>query len=106
VTIYSDPWNAELPGSQSAQGGIPAQRIIMVENGILKNLIYNRYWAKEKKVEPTPGPVNTLFQTSGSTFLVHSLDGPAYRQLDRPHAGRRLDDRERKDRLSAEEFSL
>ncbi len=27
INIYSDPWNAELPGSQSAQSGIPAQKI-------------------------------------------------------------------------------
>ena len=27
ISIYSDPWNAELPGSQSAQGGLPAEKI-------------------------------------------------------------------------------
>jgi predicted Zn-dependent protease len=73
VTIYSDPWNDELPGSQSAQGGIPAERIVMVENGVLKNLIYNRYWAKQKNVEPTPGPVNTIFETSGTTQTLDQM---------------------------------
>jgi predicted Zn-dependent protease len=73
VTIYSDPWHAELPGSQSAQGGIPAQRIVMVENGVLKNLQYNRYWAKQKNVEPTPGPVNMILETSGSTQTLAQM---------------------------------
>jgi predicted Zn-dependent protease len=44
--IYSDPWNPELPGSQAAQGGIPAERIYLVKNGVLENLIYSRFWAK------------------------------------------------------------
>ncbi|MGH9880805.1 MAG: metallopeptidase TldD-related protein, partial [Pyrinomonadaceae bacterium] len=29
ISIYSDPWNAELPGSQAAQGGIPAQKVYL-----------------------------------------------------------------------------
>lgn len=73
VTIYSDPWHPELPGSQSAQGGIPAQRIEMVKDGILKNLQYNRFWAKQKNVEPTPGPVNTIFETSGPTQTLEQM---------------------------------
>lgn len=73
VTIYSDPWHAELPGSQSAQGGIPAQRIEMVKDGVLKNLQYNRFWAKQKNVEPTPGPVNTIMETSGATSTLEEM---------------------------------
>lgn len=65
VTIYSDPWHPELPGSQSAQGGIPAEKLVMVEDGVLKTLIYNRYWAQQRDVKPTPGPVNMIFETSG-----------------------------------------
>lgn len=73
VTIYSDPWHPELPGSQSAQGGIPAQRIIMVNKGVLENLTYNRYWAKQKDTEPTPGPVNTILETSGTTTTLEDM---------------------------------
>lgn len=73
ITIYSDPWHPELPGSQSAQGGIPAQRISMVEKGVLKNLTYNRFWAKQKNVEPTPGPVNTILETSGPTATLEEM---------------------------------
>jgi predicted Zn-dependent protease len=64
INIYSDPWNPELPGSQAAQGGIPAQKIYIVRNGVLENLIYSRFWAKEKVKEPTPGPVNNIMESS------------------------------------------
>lgn len=73
VTIYSDPWHPELPGSQSAQGGIPAEKIIMINKGVLENLTYNRYWAKQKGVDPTPGPVNTIFETSGPTATLEEM---------------------------------
>lgn len=69
ISIYSDPWNPELPGDQSAQGGIPAQKIYLVKNGVLANLIYNRFWAKQKGNEPTPGPVNTILETSATSSV-------------------------------------
>ncbi len=85
VTIYSDPWNSDLPGSQSAGGGggfggfggggggIPAQKVVMIENGVLKTLTYNRSWAKQKGVSPTPGPVNTIFVTSGQPATLEEM---------------------------------
>lgn len=73
ITIYSDPWHPELPGSQSAQGGIPAQRVVMVENGVLKNLTYNRFWAKQKQVDATPGPVNTIMESTGPTQTLEEM---------------------------------
>ncbi len=73
VTIYSDPWHPALPGSQSAQGGIPAQRIMMVNKGVLETLTYNRFWAKEKGKQPTPGPVNNILETSGPTSTLEEM---------------------------------
>jgi predicted Zn-dependent protease len=64
INLYSDPWNAELPGSQSAQAGIPAQRIQLVRNGVLEHLTYSRFWAKQKDREATAGPVNTIMESS------------------------------------------
>jgi predicted Zn-dependent protease len=64
INVYSDPWHAELPDSSSAQDGIPAQKIHFVRNGVLENLHYSRYWAKEKGKEPTPGPVNAIVESS------------------------------------------
>lgn len=73
VTIYSDPWHPELPGSQSAQGGIPAEKFYLVRDGVLENLNYNRYWAKVKGKAPTPGPVNTIFQGGGKLASIDEM---------------------------------
>jgi len=64
INIYSDPWHPDLPGSQAAQGGIPAQKIYIVRNGVLENLVYSRFWAREKGKQPTPGPVNNIMESS------------------------------------------
>ncbi len=73
INIYSDPWNPELPGSPSAQGGIPAQKIYLVRNGVLENLVYSRFWAKQKGKEPTPGPVNNIMESSQSPVLLEDM---------------------------------
>src|SRR6266849_3110747 len=64
INFYSDPWHSELPGSQAAFNGLPAQKLYLVRNGVLENLVYSRFWAKQKAKEPTPGPVNAILQSA------------------------------------------
>jgi predicted Zn-dependent protease len=73
INAYSDPWHPELPGSASAQGGIPAQKIYLVRNGVLETLIYNRFWAKQKEKEPTPGPVNTIIESAEKPATLEEM---------------------------------
>lgn len=73
LNIYSDPWNAELPASPSAQSGIPAQKMYLIKNGVLENLIYNRFWAKKSGKEPTPGPVNTIMESSEKASGIEEM---------------------------------
>ena len=73
INIYSDPWHPDVPGSQSAQGGIPAEKIYLVRNGVLENLVYNRSWAKQKGKDPTPGPVNTILESSGQPATIEEM---------------------------------
>jgi predicted Zn-dependent protease len=73
INIYSDPWNAELPGSQATQAGLPAQKIYLVRNGVLENLVYSRFWAKQKGKEPTPGPVNSILESSATPASLDDM---------------------------------
>jgi predicted Zn-dependent protease len=73
LNFYSDPWHPEVPGSAAAQDGIPAQKVSLVRNGVLENLNYSRYWAKEKGKEPTAGPVNSILESSGPTSTLEEM---------------------------------
>ena len=78
VSVYSDPWNPELPGPPVASGGIPAQKFFLVKDGVLENLVYNRYWAQQKHAEPSPGPVNVIMEGGGQpTTLPAMIDATA-----------------------------
>ena len=73
INIYSDPWHPELPSTPAAQGGIPAQKIYLVRNGVVENLIYSRFWAKQKGKEPTPGPVNSIVESSAAPVSLEDM---------------------------------
>ncbi len=73
LNVYSDPWHPELPGSKSAQGGLPAEKIYLVRNGVLENLVYSRYWAKQKDKAPTPGPVNSIIESSQQAATLEDM---------------------------------
>lgn len=60
VTIYSDPFDPNVPRAPWTGSGLPVEKTMWVEDGVVKNLAYSRYWAQEKGVEPLPGPVNTI----------------------------------------------
>jgi predicted Zn-dependent protease len=64
LNLYSDPWHPELPGSPVAREGVPAEKFYLVRNGVIENLIYSRFWAKQKQKEPSPGPVNVILEGS------------------------------------------
>ncbi len=62
VTIYTDPLNAELPTSTWGGDGTPLEKTMWVENGVVKNLAYSRYWAEKKGVKPLGGGFGMIFK--------------------------------------------
>ncbi len=66
VTLRSDPFNPRNPGTPwtgdggrfhrvgRGAGGLPARKTTWIENGVVKNLTVDRYWANKTKVEPVP----------------------------------------------------
>ncbi|HEY9282500.1 MAG TPA: metallopeptidase TldD-related protein, partial [Pyrinomonadaceae bacterium] len=73
VSIYSDPWHPQLPASAAAQGGIPAEKFFLVRGGTLENLVYSRFWAKQKGRGPTPGPVNLILESAGEAQSLEEM---------------------------------
>ncbi len=64
LSMYSDPMHPELPTAPTTDEGIPASRLSLITSGVLENLEYSRFWAQERKREPTPGPVNYIMESS------------------------------------------
>jgi predicted Zn-dependent protease len=53
VTIVSDPFDPDSYGNPFTGEGLPTRRVVWIENGVVKNLNYDRYWAKKQGKEPT-----------------------------------------------------
>ncbi|MXV50812.1 TldD/PmbA family protein [Pedobacter sp. HMF7647] len=68
VTIYSDPFNPDMPAPTWNSEGQPLEKINWIDKGVVKNLAYSRYWAQQKNVKPVPGPSNVIMQ-GGSASL-------------------------------------
>lgn len=68
VTIYSDPFNADLPSRTWTGDGRPLQKTVWVDKGKVNNLSYSRYWAKQKNVTAIP-PANRMIMEGGTASL-------------------------------------
>jgi predicted Zn-dependent protease len=62
INIYTDPNYAAAPGSPFDGASLPTRRADIVREGVVKNLNYNRYWAKKQSKEPTPGASNIIIE--------------------------------------------
>ena len=61
VHLYSDPMNAEVPGTAWAPDNLPRKRVDWIKDGVVANLAYSRYWAQKKGIAEdkiTPGMGN------------------------------------------------
>lgn len=74
VTIYSDPQNPEIPGLPFAGDGRPQEKVVWVENGVVKNMYYSRFWAEKKGVKAIPSPSAFIFQ-GGTQSLAEMIKG-------------------------------
>lgn len=94
ITAHSDPFDARNPtlpwsggvatslsgvgqfffggGGGGGASYLPARKMEWIDKGVVKNLAYNRYWAKKKGVEPTPNPGQGLI-IEGEDHSVEDL---------------------------------
>ncbi len=62
INIWSDPLNPEAPASTWNGQGQPMKKTTWIENGVVKNLAYSRYWAEQKGKDPVPFPNGFIMQ--------------------------------------------
>jgi len=71
VTIFSDPADKLAPEPVFGDDGLPKRRTVWVENGVLQNLIYPRFWAQQKGHGPVPWPRS--FVMAGGSASVDDM---------------------------------
>ena len=72
LTVRTDPANPDLMGEAFDQNGLATKPMVWVENGVLKQLFYDRFTAQEHNVEPTPFPSAPIMEFAGPK--ARSLD--------------------------------
>lgn len=62
INIWSDPLQPDVPTGTWNGEGMPLKKTQWIENGVVKNLSYDRFWAQEKGVDPVPFPSNFIME--------------------------------------------
>lgn len=68
VNVFTDPNYPNAPGSPFDGAGLPARKMDFIRGGVVKNLNYNRFWAKKQGKEPTPFPTNLIIEGGKSSI--------------------------------------
>lgn len=71
INIWSDPLHPDVPTGTWNGEGMPLKKTQWIENGVVKNLSYDRFWAQEKGVDPVPFPSNLIME--GGTATLEDL---------------------------------
>ena len=68
VTIVSDPQDPQLLAQPYDGQGLPLSRQVWVENGVLKQLFYSRFWAQKQGKQATGFP-SSIKMEGGTTSM-------------------------------------
>jgi len=79
ITLRSDPFDPRYASLPWNQDQVPDSRITWIEKGVLRNLFYDRFWAKQSGHAPTPSPFNAILD--GGTSSVEDLIAATRRGL-------------------------
>ncbi|TJY37094.1 TldD/PmbA family protein [Pontimicrobium aquaticum] len=68
INVWSDPLHPDVPTPTWNGQGQPLKKMKWIENGVVKNLAYSRYWAKQKGVDPVPFPPNAIMDGGNASL--------------------------------------
>ena len=68
VSIHSDPADPQILSSAFNGEGLPNTRMQWVENGVLRNLQYSRFWAQKQGRQPT-GFADGFYMSGGNATI-------------------------------------
>lgn len=73
ITLLSDPADPALLSTPFDSEGLPSKRVVWIEDGVLRNLNYSRFWARSREVPPT-GASNALMMRGGDKSLEQLIE--------------------------------
>ena len=59
VSLVTDPADPQLLAMPFDFEGLPIRRTVWIENGVLRNLAYSRFWAQKQNTQPTGDDIYT-----------------------------------------------
>ena len=68
VTLVSDPFDPDAAALPFTPEGMPAKKTTWIENGVVRNLAYDRYWAQKQGKSPTP-LIGSLKMSGGTSSM-------------------------------------
>jgi predicted Zn-dependent protease len=76
ISITSDPADPRVPFAPFDGEGLPAKRSTWVENGVLRDLFYDRFWAQKSNRAPNsfPGSFAVTGGNSSIEEMIRSTD--------------------------------
>ncbi len=76
VTLRSAPDDRRFPTSLWAQSGLPQRANTWIQNGVVKSLAYDRYWAMKSGKEPSGGFSHLILDGTPATLadLIKATD--------------------------------
>lgn len=73
VTLFSDPADPQLLGQPWNDEGMPLGREVWIENGVLKQLEYTRFWAQKKNTRPNGGGLRSVKMNGGDATTAQMI---------------------------------
>jgi len=68
VRIYSDPAHPLAPAVSFDNEGLPIDKRVWVDKGVLQNLMYSRFWAQKMGKSAVPTPSNLIMDGGKATM--------------------------------------
>jgi predicted Zn-dependent protease len=75
ITIVDNAYDPRLDGFSFDFEGMPKQKVVLIENGVAKNLVYDRKTAKKDSVETTGHALPQQFSSAGPLPLHAIVQG-------------------------------
>jgi predicted Zn-dependent protease len=76
VTIETDPMNPDVAGRPWSSEQLAARRTVWFDQGVVRALQYDRYWAENNDVEPVPNSTNLILHGQDASLeeLIRDAD--------------------------------